>query len=135
MSIGAIALAKRRFPRLCPNGLHPYPGTSPRLIDPAQVEAAIAFLSMLTPTRTARIGSGILKHDAERWAARYGLGSYVSRGAILAAAVALGLTIRRRGASWAFNSAVAIGVSLKDLRRINCSMLQPQRTPDDRAAN
>jgi hypothetical protein len=47
-SASGIALAKRQFPQLCTDGLYPYPGTAPRLIDPAQVETAIAFLSMLS---------------------------------------------------------------------------------------
>src|ERR1700722_12676457 len=110
---GAIALAKRQFPRLCTNGLVPHPGTAPRRIDPAQVETAIAFLSMLTPTKTPRVGSGTLKHDAEAWGKRHGLCSYISRGALTAAAVALGLAVRGYGPLWFENPHAAIGVSLK----------------------
>ena len=119
MSVDAIAIAKRRFPRLCPNGLHPYPGTERRLIDPAQVEAAIAFLSLLVPTRTARIGSGDLKHHAENWCRRHGLGSNISRGALTAAAIALDLVIRPYGRWWEQRSNAAIGVGRKELRRLN----------------
>src|SRR3954447_22346306 len=88
-----ITRAIARFPRLCSNGLYPYPGTPSRPIDLDQFEAAIAFLSMLTPTRTPRIGSGSLKHFAENWAKRHGFASYISRGALTAAAVALGLVV------------------------------------------
>jgi hypothetical protein len=114
-----ITLAKHRFPKLCPDGLYPYPGTTPRPIEPDQVETAIAFLWMLTPTKTPRIGSGTLKHDAENWAKRHGLAGYISRGALTVAAVALGLVVKCSGPWWQCNPHVAIGVSLKDLRRIN----------------
>jgi hypothetical protein len=120
------ALAKRQFPRLCTDGLYPYPGTAPRLIDPAQVETAIAFLSLLTPTKKPQIGSGTLKHHAENWGESHGLCSYISRGALTAAAVALGLVVKSCGPWWEYNSHVAIGVSLKDLRRINTA--QQKRT-------
>jgi hypothetical protein len=116
---GAITLAKRQFPRLCTNGIYPYAGTASRPIDPVQVETAIAFLAMLTPTKTPRVGSGTLKHDAENWGKRHGLCSYISRGALTAAAVALGLTVKTYPPWLGMNPHVAIGVSLKDLRRIN----------------
>jgi hypothetical protein len=127
----ALALAKRVFPLLCADGLETYPGTVSRAIDAAQVETAIAFLSMLTPTRTPRIGSGTLKHHAEDWGRRHGLCGYISRGALTAAAIALGLVVRRCGPWFFKNPHVAIGVSLKDLRRINIVM--PQSTADQSA--
>jgi hypothetical protein len=114
-----VALAKRRFPRLNADGLYPYPGTASRLIDPAQVETAIAFLSLLTPTKTPRIGSGTLKHHAEDWGRRIGLCRYISRGALTAAAVALGLVVKTYPPWFVNNPHVTIGVSLKNLRRIN----------------
>jgi hypothetical protein len=114
-----ITRAKRVFPRLCSNGLYPYPGTAPREVDPNQVEAAIVFLSMLTPTKTPRIGSGTLKHQAENWCRRHGLGTYISRGALTVAAVALRLVVQPCPPWFAMNPHVAIGVSLKDLKRIN----------------
>jgi hypothetical protein len=114
-----VALAKRRFPRLCTDGVYAYPGTALRPIDAAQIETAVAFLSMLTPTKTPRIGSGNLKRDAENWGRRHGLANYISRGALTAAAVALGLVVKSYGPWFAMNPHVAIGVSLKDLRRIN----------------
>jgi hypothetical protein len=120
----AVTLAKRRFPRLCTNGL--YPLGSSRLIEPDQVETALQFLSLLTPTRTPRIGSGTLKHDAENWGRRHGLCGYVSRGALTAAAVALGLVVKRYPPRAVMNPNVAIGVSLKDLKRIN--LAEPRTT-------
>jgi hypothetical protein len=122
MNIDAVTLAKRRFPKLCPDGLYPYPGTGIRPIDPDQVQTAIAFLSMLTPTKTARIGTGSLKHLAEDWGRRQGFATYISRGALTAAAVALGLAVRRYGPWFATNPHVAIGVSLRDLKRINTAI-------------
>jgi hypothetical protein len=121
-----IALALRRFPKLCTNGIYLYPGTAPRPIKPDQVQAAIAFLSMLTPTKTPRIGSGSLKHHAENWGRRHGLCSYISRGALTAAAVGLGLVVETYPPSFDMNPHVAIGVSIKDLRRINTA--QQKRT-------
>jgi hypothetical protein len=118
MTVNAIALAKRQFPRLCPDGLYPFPGTASRAIDPKQVEVAIEFLSMLTPTKTVRISSGTLKHFAETWAKRHGLCSYISRGALTAAAVTVGLVVKSYGPLFAFNPAVGIGVSMKDLKRL-----------------
>jgi hypothetical protein len=120
----AITLAKRRFPRLSANGLYPR-GVS-RPIEPNQVETAIQFLSLLTPTKTPRIGSGTLKHHAENWGKRVGLCSYISRGALTAAAVALGLVVETYPPWFAMNPDVAIGVSLKDLKRINTA--EPKTT-------
>jgi hypothetical protein len=114
-----IALAIRRFPKLCPDGIYPHPCGATRLIAPDQVETAIHFLSMLTPTKTPRIGSGTLKHHAENWGRRVGLCSYISRGALTAAAVALGLVVKTYPPWFEMNPHVAIGVSLKDLKRIN----------------
>jgi hypothetical protein len=124
MTVDSIALAKRRFPKLCVDGLYPFPGMASRPIDPEQVQAAIQFLAMLTPTKTPRIGSGTLKHHAEAWAKRHGLCGYISRGALTAAAVTLGLAVKAYGPLFVFNPAVGIGVSLKDLRRINIAMSQ-----------
>jgi hypothetical protein len=118
-STSAIALAKRQFPRLSADGLYSHPAGVSRPIDAAQVETAIEFLSMLTPTKTPRIGSGTLKHDAENWARRHGLRSYISRGALTVAAVTLGLVVKTYPPWSDKNPNVAIGVSLKDLKRIN----------------
>lgn len=123
----AIALAKRVFPNLCVDGLYPYPGTASRAIDPAEVETAIAFLSMLTPTKTPRVGSGTLKHDAETWGQRHGMCSHVSKGALTVAAIALGLVVKRYGPWFAMSTDVAIGVGRKDLRRINIATQTEER--------
>ena len=62
-----------------------------------EVQTAIAFLSHLKPTKTARISSYSLKHAAENWGLRHGLRSYVSNGALLVGAVELGLAIKPYG--------------------------------------
>jgi hypothetical protein len=84
----AICTARRRFRRLSAHGIYPYPGSQHQPIVEAQVEAASAFLSLLTPTKTPRVCSYVLKHIAERWAGRY-----VSNGALIAATVAAGLVV------------------------------------------
>jgi hypothetical protein len=65
-----------------------------------------------------------LKHLAENWGKRHGLSSYISRGALTAAAVALGLAVRRYGPLFAMKRHVTIGVNLRDLKRINTAMPQ-----------
>jgi hypothetical protein len=124
----AIALAKRRFPLLSADGLYPH-GVS-RPISPDQIETAVQFLSLLTPTKTPRIGSGTLKHHAEDWGRRVGLCSYVSRGALTVAAVALGLVVETYP-PWAdMNPHVAIGVGLKALKQINAQARTTRRIHD-----
>jgi hypothetical protein len=62
--------------------------------------AALAFLFAGAPgaKRHRSVDSYSLKHAAERWAAAHGSkGAYVSNGALIAAALARGLTVRRRG--------------------------------------
>lgn len=84
----------RRFPQLCAYGLrHPAKGKPPMPIRFDQVEAAIAFLGCFRPTKRGTISSYQLKHDAERWAHRVGLCSYISNGALLCAALCRGLVV------------------------------------------
>lgn len=119
--VDAIALAERQFPRLCTNGLYPYPGTAQRQVDAAQVETAVAFLSTLKPTKTARVSSGSLKHHVEAWGQRHDLCSYISRGALTVAAVGLGLVVRSYGPWFSMDPHVLIGVSRNDLHRMNAA--------------
>jgi hypothetical protein len=126
MAPSPIALAIRRFPGLCPDGIYPHPCGASRPIDSEQVEVAIQFLWMLTPTKTPRIGSGTLKHHAENWAKRHGLCSYISRGALTVAAVALGLVVKTYAPWWNMNPHVAIGVCVKDVKRLTTIATEKQ---------
>jgi hypothetical protein len=104
-----IDIARRRFRRLSANGIHPGRGV-PQDIVTSQVEDASDFLSLLAPTKTARVCSYVLKHIAEHWA-----GSYISNGALIMAALALGLVVETYPPSWGDNPNVAVGVSRKSL--------------------
>jgi hypothetical protein len=108
----AIDVARRRFRRLSANGIYPGIQNLPQSIVTAQVEAASAFLSLLTPTKTPRVCSYALKHVAERWA-----GHYVSNGSLIAAAIARGLVVESPP-WWSMNPNVAVGVSQKSLKAL-----------------
>jgi hypothetical protein len=56
-----------------------------------------------------------LKHHAEDWGGINGMSSYVSRGALTVAAIALGYPVR----AYRYGGDVAIGVSIPYLRKIN----------------
>jgi hypothetical protein len=113
----AIALATARFPGISANGLaHPRTTRAPILV--SEVETALKFLAMLTPTRAATYSSYFLKHCCENFGRRHGLARYVSNGALICAAAFLGYTIKPFGPAWSDNPNAGIGVSRRDLRRI-----------------
>jgi hypothetical protein len=101
--------APLRFPGFGANGLYPGRRGAPSPIQPDQVLTAMMFLRMFTP-------SYYLKHVAERWGAKVGLCSYVSNGALILAAMELGLVVRPCD-DWP-NPNCRIGISKRDLRRI-----------------
>jgi hypothetical protein len=117
----ALALARQRFPRLSGDGVRHYPGSTPQPVHADQVETAMAFLKLLRPSERRTIGSGTLKHDCENWGSINGLCSYVSRGALTAAAIGLGYSVRRYRACGSHD--VQIGVSLRDLAKVNAETL------------
>jgi hypothetical protein len=108
--------SRYRFPRFGANGLHPGQRNEPSPIRPDQVATAMAFLQMLRPTQRAYVSSYSLKHAAENWGCKVGLCSYVSNGALILAALMLGLIVRPYD-GW-LNPNAAIGVSKRDFRRI-----------------
>jgi len=75
-----------------------------------QVETALAYLSQLKPTKQPTFSSYHLKHCAERWGKRHGMEPYVSNGALIEAAIRLGLVIKPN------NINAGIGVSKHDPR-------------------
>lgn len=105
-----------RFPRFGANGLHPGRRSKPSPIQPDQVTTAMAFLRMFTPTKRAYYSSYYLKHAAENWGSQVGLSAYVSNGALILAALMLGLVVKPYH-GW-LNPNAAIGISKRDFRRI-----------------
>ena len=106
--------------KICANGI----GTDAGALDADGLATAGAFLRLLTPTRSVNMrspGSYGLKHDAERWGRSQGMAPYVSNGALIAAAVALGYPIRhgRRG-----SPNVSVGVSLRDLQKLRDTLAE-----------
>ena len=104
----ALAFARRRYSRLSADGVGVYPGAEPQAIHANQVETAMRFLKKLVKTKRAAVGVGTLKHVAEDWGREHGLCAYVSRGALISAAVALGYP----------TTAYYVGVSQKPLARL-----------------
>jgi hypothetical protein len=110
----ALTLARQRFPELSGDGIRTYPGGAPQPVHADQTETAMAFLKLLRPTTRPTIDTGTLKHDAENWGSVSGLCAYVSRGALISAALMLGLKVcpHRCGGD------AQIGVSIQDLKQI-----------------
>lgn len=93
----------------------------------AQVLTAVRYLRCLRPTITARPrspGSYGLKHDAERWGERHGMAPYVTDGALIAAAIALGVPVEPHSPT---SSSAAIGVRHDDRRRVDSLRFPPPR--------
>ena len=118
-----IDAARRRFPRICAFGIVPF--RSGRLaesiahdIKPGEIATAIECLSQLDPTKTGRVDSYRLKHLAEEWGRRNDQSGYVSNGALIVAALAIGLVVEPCGPAWAGSPNVLIGVSAKSVRRM-----------------
>lgn len=77
-----------------------------------QVETAVAYLSQLKPTKQPTSSSYYLKHRAEQWGRRHGMEPYVSNGALIEAAIRLGLTIKP------LHINADIGVSIRDVKAL-----------------
>jgi hypothetical protein len=93
-----------------------------------EVETAVAYLSLVKPTkRCNNLNSYALKHDAEEWGGRNGKCNYVSNGALIAAAIRLGLRIKPCSDT-SLNA--YIGVSRSDVRRIG-EELEQRRVGSD----
>jgi hypothetical protein len=110
--------ARHEFPRLCEFGLRPHPGTLPTPVRADQVATAIAFLRQFRPTKTGRLNSYYLKHEAERWGGRNGMCYYVSNGALLMAALCLDLVIEEYPNCWPSSPNAKIGISKRDFKRL-----------------
>src|SRR5437879_415103 len=81
--------ARREFPGLCEFGLRPPPRSAPTPVRAAQVQTAVAYLRQFRPTARGTYSSYDLKHRAERWGGKLGMSSYITNGAMIAAALLL----------------------------------------------
>jgi hypothetical protein len=97
---GALHRARRQHPEITSYGFGVPPGMADAWcggLDPDDLEQIaacgmfLAGLPQVTPGRRCP-GSYALKHRIERWAGRY-----IREGALIAAAVALGVPLRRHG--------------------------------------
>jgi hypothetical protein len=84
-----------------------------------QIATAAAFLATLEPIKTARVSSYHLKHVAEKWGRENGMEPYVTNGALIVAAAALGFAIEppRHG-----GPNVGVGVSQRSLQKTIATM-------------
>jgi hypothetical protein len=104
-----------KFPFLSANGLRGGRGAVDA-VDPDHVETAIAFLKLFGSTKRGTIGSYTLKHDCENWGSKNGRSPYVSNGALIIAALELGLPVEEFPDQWSCPNAL-IGISLRDYKR------------------
>lgn len=103
------------LPQLCEYGLRRPPKSnlaSPVRAD--QVETAIEFLRMFRPIKKGSYCSYYLKHEAESWGHRNGMCNYVSNGALLWAALHLGLTVDEYWDRYPTSPNAKIGISRRD---------------------
>lgn len=80
--------------------------------DQEQIETAKAYLRLLKPTKRPVVSSYSLKHRAEHWGKDNGMEPYVSNGALIAAALLLGLAIKPTGIN------ALIGVSQRSVKKL-----------------
>ncbi|MCA1453980.1 hypothetical protein I6F35_12235 [Bradyrhizobium sp. BRP22] len=118
---GDSAEPRYRFPHFGANGFYPGRGRAPSPLQPEQIATAMAFLQMFRPTKHGTLSSYFLKHAAENWGGKIGLCSYVSNGALILAALMLGLVVEPHRPDWLLSPNADIGISRRDFRRITGS--------------
>jgi hypothetical protein len=106
----AIVVAQKMEPRLSDGGFNDRPADKLR---PKEMATTIAFLRHCRPTKTTGIGSYGLKHAAERWGRANKGVPYVSNGALIAAALYLGLRVK----PYSINA--EIGVNRNDVQELD----------------
>jgi hypothetical protein len=118
-ALRAINVARSRYPRLGANGFPVPPNWGYEikrrtdLIEVDQVVTALTFLRLGVRTKRTIQCSYALKHQAEDWGALNGLSSYVSNGALICAAIYLGLSVVPRPE----NPNADIAISTRAVRR------------------
>ncbi|MET3993354.1 hypothetical protein ABID65_005006 [Bradyrhizobium sp. S3.9.2] len=107
------------YPQLCEYGLRRPPKSNiVSVIRADQVQTAIAFLRLFRPTKRGTYSSYFLKHEAERWGQRKGFCCYVSNGALLCAALHLGLVIDEYRDRFPTSPNARIGISRRDFKKV-----------------
>jgi hypothetical protein len=102
----------KRYPVLGPNGFYDTrPFASEH--DFAEIATAILYLQHCIRTKTPTAFSYGLKHRVEGWGRRRGYAPYVSNGALIAAALYLGVKVKPLGEG---NPNAFIGVSRRSVR-------------------
>jgi hypothetical protein len=110
---------KRVIPRhrICANGFRGFPGTRRTPVSDKQVAVCVEFFRQCRPTKTFSRRSPVsyaLKHVVENWARRNKCGGYVSNGALIIAALAVGLRIRPHR----YGPNATIGLRREDIDRL-----------------
>jgi hypothetical protein len=120
----AIEKAREQHPNLGWRGLYPFAvnrvglrhlNKATDMPDAAQVATAIGFLRSCSPAVSRGQNSYALKHQAEDWGFRNGMEHYVSNGALIAAAIYLGFTVKRSSAVNSPNAVVGVDRQSQDV--------------------
>ena len=82
------------FTRLYEFGLRPPPRSAPTPVRADQVATAMEYLRQFRPIKKGTYSSYHLKHLAENWGNKAGLSYYISNGALITAALTLGLVVQ-----------------------------------------
>lgn len=106
----AITIARERFHKLCAEGTLSTTA-EPVEIDPSQVEIVLGLLRHVGKTQTLGICAIDIQRDIET------SGHHVTKGAVIAAAVAAGFTLRTWRGVWDYGPDALINASSRDLRR------------------
>jgi hypothetical protein len=107
--------APREFPGLCEFGLRPPPRSAPTAVRADQVATAMAYLRQFRPIKKGSYSSYHLKHLAENWGNKNGLSFYISNGALITAALLLGLVIQPFRS---LSPNAKIGISKRDYKKL-----------------
>lgn len=125
----AITIARERFHKLCSEGTLSTTG-APVGVDAGQVELVLGFLRGVGKTQQANMCA----IDVQRAIAA--TGREVSKGAVIAASVACGFTVRTWRGVWDYSPDALINASSRDLRRVIAAGPAPfnQSRPGDQDA-
>jgi hypothetical protein len=109
-----------RFSRRRGEVAHHWDNAPPAL---AEVDAALGFLRFCEPTKRSTMGAFLVRQMAERWSRARRLSNGISMGAVISAAVRLGLTLDLRVPG------PGCGIAIKRLSAERAALRQPQFDP------